>query len=382
MMVAKICLMIDQAFLGGGQKNLLALAENLDRSVFEVHVCSRSDGPLKDSLLELSIPHHVLPLQKKINRKTLGLIRELVKEQSFDLIHTHGGVAGFYGRWAVRSWQVPLLVHTFHGIHFIYYRNPLLKAALVALEKKLSASTDAVICVSEHVRALSRQYRLVPENRLFVIKNGIDFASGLPPESPEFRALFAGFGFEKARPLIGVVARLDPIKGLPSFLGSCPRIREHLPAAQMVVVGGGAQEVQLRNQIERLRAREYIHLIGEQPDALNWMAHFDVVVLPSLHEALPYVILEAASLQKPVAASDTGGSRELVRNEETGILFTAGDTRQLAEAVVRLGKNPELGRRLGKNLRATLSREYSLSRMVRETQTLYQNLLSQRKQMD
>ncbi len=171
---------------------------------------------------------------------------------------------------------------------------------------------------------------------------------------------------------------MDPIKGLPIFLGSGPRIREHLPAAQMVVVGGGAQETQLRNQIKRMGAQEYIHLIGEQSDALNWMARFDVLVLPSLHEALPYVILEAASLQKPVVASDTGGSRELVRDEETGILFPAGDVQQLADAVVRLGKNPEWGKRLGKNLQATLSRDYSLSRMVRETQDLYQNLLFQR----
>ncbi len=181
--MAKICLMIDQAFLGGGQKNLLALAENLDRSVYEVHVCSRPDGPLKDSLRELGVPHHALPFKKNISRKTFGLTRALIHEQSFDLIHTHGGVAGFYGRWAARSLQATLLVHTFHGIHFVFYRNPLLKAALSALEKKLADFTDAVICVSEYVRDLSLQYRLVPENRLVVIKNGIDFASK-PPRKP------------------------------------------------------------------------------------------------------------------------------------------------------------------------------------------------------
>jgi glycosyltransferase involved in cell wall biosynthesis len=369
--------MIDQAFLGGGQKNLLALAENLDRSVFEVHACSRPDGPLKDSLRELGIPHHALPFQKRISRKILGLTRDLLKEQSFDLIHTHGGVAGFYGRWAARSSQDPprRLVHTFHGIHFVQYRNPVLKAALSALEKKLAVYTDAVICVSEHVRAQSLRYCLVPANKLFVIKNGIDFASDPAPESSEFRSLFADLGLEAARPLIGAVARLDPIKGLLSLLEAGPCIRERLPEAHVIVVGGGPQETLLRDQIERRGAREYIHLIGERSDALNWMARFDVLVLPSLHEALPYVILEAAALQKPVVASDTGGSRELVRDGETGIIFPAGDTQRLADAVVRLGKDPDLRQDLGRNLRSSLSREYSLSRMVRETQDLYQNLL-------
>jgi glycosyltransferase involved in cell wall biosynthesis len=82
------------------------------------------------------------------------------------------------------------------------------------------------------------------------------------------------------------------------------------------------------------------------------MGRFDVFVLPSLQEALPYVILEAAALEKPVVASEVGGIRELLRNEETGLLVPPGDPKTLAAAVIRLAEDPALAASLGKKLRS------------------------------
>ena len=97
--------------------------------------------------------------------------------------------------------------------------------------------------------------------------------------------------------------------------------------------------------------------------------------MSNVADEIAAVILEAAALQKPVVASETGGARELVRDGETGVLFPAGDTQSLTDAVVRLGGNPALRQDLGRNLQTSLSREYSLPRMVQETQDLYQTLL-------
>jgi glycosyltransferase involved in cell wall biosynthesis len=108
------------------------------------------------------------------------------------------------------------------------------------------------------------------------------------------------------------------------------------------------------------------------------MRRFDVFALPSLQEALPYVILEAAALEKPVVASEVGGLRELVRSGQTGLLVPPGDAEALAEAVIRLTEEPDHARDIGRSLRISLSKEFSLSRMLEQTQDLYLRLHRQK----
>jgi glycosyltransferase involved in cell wall biosynthesis len=367
----KVCLMIDRAFLGGGQKNVLALTERLDRARFETTVCSRHDGPLAEAVRAAGNTHFAVPFRKRYDRRILGRIRTFLREGGFDILHTHGGVAGFYGRRAARPARVPVVIHTFHGIHYLRCQNPALKAALIVLERRLSRNTDAVMCVSDSVRDLSLAYRLVPEDMLTVIKNGIDFDLAHPSESDDLRSLVLRLDLDSASPLIGTVARLDPVKGLPILLRAVPRILQRLPSARLVIVGSGPERARLDALARDLEVQGCVHFLGERTDAPAWMGRFDMFVLPSLQEALPYVILEAAALEKPVVASEVGGIRELVRTEETGLLVPPGDPEALAAAVIRLAEDRSLGEGLGKKLRAVLSQEYTLSRMVEQTQDLY-----------
>lgn len=370
----KVCMMIDRAFLGGGQRNVLALTEQLDRERFAVTVCSRPDGPLAEAVQAGGGAHLAVPFRKRFDRRILRRIRDILRAEGFDILHTHGGVAGFYGRWAAQPRRVPVVIHTFHGIHYLHDTNPVVKAALAGLERRLSRKTDAVVCVSDSVRDLSRAFRLVPEDRLTVIKNGIDFDRARPPETDEFRSVLSGLGLDSGGPLIGTVARLDPVKGLAVLLRAVPRIRERQPSARFVIVGGGAEKARLEALARDLGIRECVHFLGERTDAQAWIGRFDAFVLPSLQEALPYVILEAAALEKPVAASEVGGIRELVRNEETGLLVPPGEPEALAAAVIRLAENPALAEHLGRKLRSSLAQEYTLSRMARRTEDLYLRL--------
>ncbi len=370
----KILLMIDRAFLGGGQQNLLTLAERLDPTLFDVRVCSEGEGPLVDMVLERGIVHRGMPFRKGLSRTLYRMVRAFMCQSGFDIVHTHGGVAGLYGRWAARSARVPVIVHTLHGIHYLHDRNPVRRAALIALEKRYSRFTDAVVCVSEHVRRQSLEYGLAPPSKTVLIKNGIDFDLQIPPESEEFRLLATRLDLDSAAPLIGSVARLDRVKDLATLVRAAPLIRERLPRARIVVVGAGPEERHLKNLVHNLDLQNIVVFVGERSDARNWMARMDIFVLPSLHEALPYVLLEAAALEKPVAASDVDGIRELVSDGETGRLIPPSDSRHLAAAVIRLAEDRELSQRMGKNLRSALYSEYAVDGMVQLTQELYLNL--------
>ena len=141
--------MIDQPFLGGGQITLLSLAKGLDKDKFEVLAASGGGGPLVDELGKLGIPHIPIDFRKSSGPGAVVRIVTALGGAGIDILHTHGGVAGLYGRLAAKKAGIPAVVHTLHGIHYLHYRNPLLKRAFIVLERRLSRSTDAVIFVSQ-----------------------------------------------------------------------------------------------------------------------------------------------------------------------------------------------------------------------------------------
>jgi len=363
--------MIDRPFLGGGQINLLTLARFLDSETFEVSVCSQGEGPLVDALGEEGIPHFPIALSKRLRKGIVKEIVSLLNTHHFDILHTHGGIAGLFGRWSAhRCDRPPRVVHTLHGIHYLHYRNFFLKYLYVYLERFFSRFSDAVIFVSDADRERGRRFNLVPENKMVLIKNGIDF------EAFESRvSTKEGRGeleIDSSCPVVGTVARLHRQKGLLYLVQAVKKIQESIPEAAVWILGGGSLMPKFQRLGKKLGLEDKLQLLGERKDVAQVLSRFDVFVLPSLWEGLPYSLLEAAALAKPVVATDIDGVREIVKNEKTGLLVPAKDPKMLAQAVVRLLQEREYAATLGRNLKDATQKEFSLSQMLQKTQDLYQ----------
>jgi len=365
--------MIDKPFLGGGQKVVLSLAKGLDRERFAVSVCSRDEGPLAEAVRELGLPFLPAPFSKRPSRRLVEDLRRLLIENDVGLLHTHGGVAGLYGRWAARRAGTPAVVHTLHGIHYLHYRNPLLRRFYIGLERRCSRYTDAVICVSEADRNRAVKLRLSEEGRLKLIRNGVE----PPPEaSPERERALSEL---KARvkldpPVVGTVARLHRQKGVAYLLKAAERLVKSRPGVKVVVVGGGPLERKFRRALERGGLGRTVVLLGERADAADLMELFDVFVLPSLWEGLPLVLAEAAARGKPVVAADIDGVREVIRNGETGLLVPPKDPEALAAAVDRLLGDPALAGGLAARAQAEIPPRFTLDRMAAGHAALYLKL--------
>jgi len=365
--------MIDKPFLGGGQKVVLSLAKGLDRERFAVSVCSRGEGPLAEAVRELGLPFLPAPFSKRPSRRLVEDLRRLLIENDVGLLHTHGGVAGLYGRWAARRAGTPAVVHTLHGIHYLHYRNPLLRRFYIGLERRCSRYTDAVICVSEADRNRAVKLRLSEEGRLKLIRNGVE----PPPEaSPERERALSEL---RARvkldpPVVGTVARLHRQKGVAYLLKAAERLVKSRPGVKVVVVGGGPLERKFRRALERGGLGRTVVLLGERADAADLMELFDVFVLPSLWEGLPLVLAEAAARGKPVVAADIDGVREVIRNGETGLLVPPKDPEALAAAVDRLLGDPALAGGLAARAQAEIPPRFTLDRMAAGHAALYLKL--------
>jgi len=364
----KVLEMIDRSFLGGGQITLLSLVKGLDKDKFEVMAASGGGGPLVDELGKLGVPHIPIDVRKLSGPGAAGRIAAVLRGAAIDVLHTHGGVAGLYGRLAAKKAGIPAVVHTLHGIHYLHYRNPLLKWAFIVLERRLSRFTDAVIFVSQADLRRGMKLRLAPAGKARLIRNGIDPAGMIPGFDRAAKKIELG---SDGRPLIVAVSRLHRQKGLKYLLRAVPLIREGIPAVKVVIAGGGPLASKLASAVRRLRIGESASLLGEREDAREVLAAADVFVLPSLWEGLPYVLVEAAALGKPIVASDIDGVREVVRSGETGVLVPPRDPGSLAASLILLLMDQDLAGKLGERARRDIPSDFALERMVRETEALY-----------
>ncbi|MBM3296058.1 MAG: glycosyltransferase, partial [Candidatus Aminicenantes bacterium] len=362
---------IDKPFLGGGQKTVLLLAGGLDRREFDVSVCSAGGGPLARELEKLGVRHFPLPLDRKVSPGVVRRLRKLILEESFDIVHTHGGVAGLYGRLAARRTRAAV-VHTLHGIHYLHYRRPLLRKAFILLERLMSRATDAVVCVSLSDRDAARRHKLAPDGKLRIIKNGIDFRTARRRKKPGTlrKELRPG----RTGPVVGAVARLHRQKGLVHFLRAVPAILKAHPRVRVVIAGGGPLRDGLEEEAARLGVRSAVLFLGERPDAADILGLLDVFVLPSLWEGLPYVLGEAAHAGRPIVATDIEGTREVLRDGVNGLLVPPADPEALALAVNLLLGDAALRARLASAARKTVPGHFDLGRMLRLTGALYREL--------
>ena len=345
----RIMEMIDKPSLGGGQTALLLIAGNLDRGRFEVAISSGGEGPLAEEARQRGITYFPVSLGKRLSLAPLKEIAAALREQETDILHTHGGIAGLYGRSAALRAGPPAVVHPLHGIHYLHYRNPFLRRFYVLLERRYSRSTDRLILVCQSDLRQARRHRLAPEEKMVVILNGTDVRTDIAAD--DSARLRGERGCPPGRPVVGTVARLHRQKGVVTLLRAAPKILSACPEARIVVVGDGPEGSRLRREARRLNLEGRFLFLGERKDAAPVQSLFDIFVLPSLWEGLPFVLVEAAALGKPIVATAVDGVPEMLEDGKTGLLIPPNDASALADAVIRLLRDKDEARRLAETAR-------------------------------
>ena len=246
---------------------------------------------------------------------------------------------------------------------------------MILLERRLSGTTDAVVVVSEADERRVRRLRLAAPEKVKLIRNGVappTMPAGFDPAAKK-RDLGLGGG-----PLVGAVSRLHRQKGLIHLVRAAALFGTLLPEAAVAVVGGGPLRESLENEARKWGLGNRFRFLGERADAPEILASFDVFVLPSLWEGLPYALVEAAAAGRPIVATAIDGVLEVVRDGETGLLVPPANPEALSAAILRLLGDPALARRLGRAAREQIPPRFGMDVMIGETAALYRNLASRR----
>jgi glycosyltransferase involved in cell wall biosynthesis len=178
--------------------------------------------------------------------------------------------------------------------------------------------------------------------------------------------------------LIGLVARLQPVKGHRYFIEAASRIAAVEPKAHFLLVGDGALRREIEEQAARLGAGDRVHLLGDRNDAALVPAGFDVAVLASLHEGLPNAVMEAMAAGAPVVATAVGGTTELIIDGATGYLVPPADSDAMARRILDALRNPEWSAQMAAQGRRRALNQFGMRRMVESVERLYDEMEEER----
>ena len=301
-------------------------------------------------------------------------------------------------------------MHTYHGHVFHSYFSPRRTATYLHIERKLARWTDRLIVLSEQQEREILGFGVGRPEQMVRIPLGLELEPFLHAAAHR-GALRASLGIGAATPLVGIVARLVPIKAHALFLQAARRVALCRPDVRFVIVGDG--ELRERLELHALeqgltvcshrRGRDpelrgpasgigpvptVVHFLGFRSDLVNVYADLDVVVLCSKNEGLPVTIIEALAAARPVVATDVGAVRDLVVPGETGLLvdlqlkpgtFDPVDpgkfARDLADAVNTVARDESLRERFGRNGRRRVEEHFSWTAIAHRTLDLYRSLV-------
>jgi glycosyltransferase involved in cell wall biosynthesis len=187
--------------------------------------------------------------------------------------------------------------------------------------------------------------------------------------------LRAELGVKSDIPLIGIVARLVPIKRHEWFLEAADKVRQRYPECQFLLVGDGERRRELEHLAGQLGLTRQVHFLGWRCDLERIYADLDLVALTSANEGSPVSLIEAMAAGRPVVSTQVGGVADIVEDKVTGLLVPPGDATALAEAITTLLDDSQRRSRMGKTGRERVYPAFDAQRLVRDIDQLYTNLL-------
>jgi glycosyltransferase involved in cell wall biosynthesis len=342
----RVLLTIDEASLGGGQMHVLMLAKYLKMADFDVEIATEATGWLVDEALNLKLIVHQIAICNKFSRQSFQNIRQLVKTGKFDVLHTHGGTAGFWVRLVAAGLKKRhVIIHTYHGLHYLNVleesgqaiKQKIKRLIFKQIDQLLLNYTDRIICVckSDYDKAIVTGVATV--DRTSIVYNGIEVDKF---SSPLDRVIARKiFNLDPTEFVFGNVGRLHEQKGHKFLLQAFAKITNR---AQLIIIGEGRLRDQLKILADQLEISDRVSFLGARADICEFLSAINVFIMPSLWEGQPIALLEALAIGKPCIASAVDGIPEIITDGINGYLVMPKDVETLARTMDFVIENPNL----------------------------------------
>jgi glycosyltransferase involved in cell wall biosynthesis/peptidoglycan/xylan/chitin deacetylase (PgdA/CDA1 family) len=367
----KIAFVLDKIsdWEGGTERQLHTLIRTLDRTQFEPELCFLQPNPQLPKETLPCTAHTICsdgskPISSVIGR--LFLLTRLLRQMRPDIVQTFFIEGIFAGILAARLSGVPRIVGSARNAG--YWKKTRHRLAF----RSVSRLAHRWQCNSRTLWDYVRNNEKVAPRRIEILPNAIDLSLFTPATPQERRDTRRKLGLREAGPVFVTVAALAPVKDHATLLEAAKLLEPELPGAQYLFVGEGPLQDGLQKQAEQLGLARAVRFLGRQVDVRPYLAAADFGVLTSRSEGSSNSVLEYMAMGLPSALSDIPANRELV----SGLFFAPGDVAGLAEALLRLARDPALCSTLRSEYAQTVS-QFSLEKFARRAQAFYVGLATE-----
>jgi L-malate glycosyltransferase len=355
-----VLLLARELDLGGSERQMTEIAKTLDRSRFDPHVgCFRPQGIRNAELAATGVPIVHFPVDSFASFRALaeaGRLASYIRRHGIRLVHTFDYPLTLFAV-PVARWATSAVVVSSQRSH-----RSLIPRKYRPLVRITDHIADAVVVNCEFVRQHLRNNEGVPYERIRLCYNGVDLQEFQPREIPRDSLI------------IGVICALRPEKDLGTLIEAFARVRRS--GLKLLIVGSGSMLCELRQQAAAIGIAGDCTFVPATGKVAEWFQAIDIFVLPSRSEALSNSLLEAMACGCCPVASRVGGSPELIRHGENGMLFEAGEVQQLSDVLQTLVELRILREQLAARARCT-AQQFSIAASARRMGEIYAELIEE-----
>ena len=350
---------------GGGEKHLIDLIGGLNKRGHEIFIAAPENSPVSAKIFDIPKENMLnINLLNSLDVFAAKKIAKFITEKNIEIVHAHIAKDYLPASLAVRFSTNAKLVLTRHVLF------PMKKAQKYAL-----ANVSKVIAVSRAVQ--KNLQKTFPAEKIVVISNGIKIENW---ENIDNEKLRENFRFEQNISfdafLIGTIGELKFLKGQKDFVKAAKIVIEKFPEAHFLIVGGDNSSEksfgkELGKMIENFGLKNHFTRLDRVENTAPALAALDVFVSASHTESFGLAILEAMAAKCAVIATKTEGAKELIENGKSGILTGIENSEKLSDAICKLLKDESLRKNLGENSQIRARENFSLKKMIDETEKVY-----------
>lgn len=373
--------------VGGLGRHVYHLATSLAAQSIDVHVVTKDhpgapDYEISEGVNIYRVPSYPpdIPQEEwvswtlQFNVALLERAGALINEiGGFNVIHAHDWLVAHAAAALKHIYRLPLVatIHaTEYGRHQGHLPGPMQKL-IHQIEWWLTFESVRTICCSQYMSEQVNRIFELPPDKVVIIPNGVDVESFRRDVNVEVvRRKY----IPPNHKLVFFVGRLVYEKGVQTVLEAMPRILKRIPELVFVIAGTGPHLRQLQAQVQELGLENKVKFTGylDSDQLYAFYKTADLTVVPSLYEPFGMVVLESMAMGCPTIAADTGGLKEIVVHEETGLKFTPGNPDSLAEAMLRVLVDEKLKERIVSDANALLGNQFNWQRISARTVEVYE----------
>jgi len=367
---------------GGGGRFFGQVIRGLTPRGFRFVVGCRQNAPIKNFYDEKGIEN--IPFEVKNRFDIINMLRfcGLIKKYKFDIACLGDGTA----------WTTGIILSLFSNVNAVL---PIVHMTHIGLEHKekygwfertifkiwdrLWAHFATKILVSNQKNTDILVGEGVDRKKISIICNFPDVDSFNPEVAKTKEEILGELKIPYSKTVIGTMARLGPGKDFDNLFKSIKKVVEIYTDCHFIIVGDGPYREKFEKQVKNLKIDDYITFAGFRKNSYEFLNIFDIVVLSTLSEGVPNIILEGMAFAKPIVSTDSGAVSDAVYDNETGILVPPRNPEKFAEGIIKLLNDEELCKRLGENAKILVSEKFTKEKMWDGFEKLFLSMITELK---